>query len=321
MGADHARIVAEELPGAVLSAISDPDTDRARAVIAGRHDVDVTANPYELISREDVDAIIVASPDFTHAPLSLAAIQAGKPILCEKPLSQDPAECMTVMEAEEAAGRKFVQVGFMRRYERSYLEMIKARTAGALGRILMMHNFHRNVSNPAPDFTGAMAISNAAPHEFDIARHVMTTEYKAISAFQPKRSDGLVAPVMMVLETVDEQIVNIEINNNAAYGYDVRAELVGETASIAMHPVAYTRLDHGLKSAISYDEDWRGRYGDAYRLQNRDFVEFARTGTFPKVAASAWDGYVASKVAQVGIVALQSGQRTDIDLVKKPALY
>ena len=54
------------------------------------------------------------------------------------------------------------------------------------------------------------------------------------------------APVVMVLETVDGQLVNIEINNNAAYGYDVRAELIGEKGSVAMNNVAYTRLDSTL---------------------------------------------------------------------------
>ena len=51
----------------------------------------------------------------------------------------------------------------------------------------MMHNFHRNVETPAADFTGAMAITNSAPHEFDVVRYVLGTEYATISAFQPKR--------------------------------------------------------------------------------------------------------------------------------------
>ena len=63
----------------------------------------------------------------------------------------------------------------------------------------MMHNFHRNVETPNADFTGAMAITNSAPHEFDVVRHVLGTEYASISAYQPKtlrcaggsRGDGL----------------------------------------------------------------------------------------------------------------------------------
>ena len=98
--------------------------------------------------------------------------------------------------------------------------MKAALDGGALGRALMMHNFHRNVA--APDwFTGQMAISNSAPHEFDIARFVLGTEFAAVTAFQGE-STGPVAPVVMVLETTEGQLVNVEVNNNAAYGWERR---------------------------------------------------------------------------------------------------
>ena len=242
---------------------------------------DVSADPEETVARPDVDAVIVASPDFTHAPLSKACIAAGKKVLCEKPLSQSSAECLEVMEAEEKAGTPHVMLGFMRRYDQSYIEMKEALEQGLLGRALMMHNFHRNVETPAAGFTGAMAITNSAPHEFDVVRHVLGTEYTAISAHQPQRSDAVIAPVVMVLETSDAQLITVEVNNNAAYGYDVRAELVGEAGSIAINPVAFTRTDLKLASATRYDADWRGRYAEAYRRQNRDFVEFVPDRYFP----------------------------------------
>lgn len=320
MGADHAKIVAEDMPGAVLQVVCDMDAGRA-AKVAAAHGAEVATDPEVVIARPDVDAVIVASPDFTHTPLSLACIRAGKRVLCEKPLSQSSAECLTVMQAEQAAGARFVQLGFMRRYDEAYVQMKSALDQGRLGRALMMHNFHRNVATPASDFTGAMAISNSAPHEFDVVRHVLGTEYASISATQPKRSDALVAPVCMALETVDGQVVTIEINNNAAYGYDVRAELVGEAASIALNPVAYTRLDASLSTGTAYDPDWRSRYREAYVRQNRAFLRFVQTGVFPEIASSAWDGYASSIVAEAGVRALASGQKTPVTMIAKPELY
>jgi myo-inositol 2-dehydrogenase/D-chiro-inositol 1-dehydrogenase len=225
------------------------------------------------------------------------------------------------MQAEQAAGARFVQLGFMRRYDEAYVQMKAALDRGRLGRALMMHNFHRNVATPNADFTGAMAITNSAPHEFDVVRHVLHTEYAAISATQPKRSDKLVAPVCMTLETTDGQIVTIEINNNAAYGYDVRAELVGEAASIAINPVAFTRMDAGLSTGTAYDSDWRTRYREAYVRQNRAFLRFVQTGTFPEIASSAWDGYASSIVAEAGVRALASGQKTPVTMIARPELY
>jgi len=321
MGADHARIVTEEMQGASLQVVCDMDKVRARKVADAHGAADVASNPEAVIARADVDAVIVASPDVTHAPLSLACINAGKKVLCEKPLSQSPAECLSVMQAEQKLGRKFVQLGFMRRYDQSYVEMREAMENGTLGRALMMHNFHRNVETPASDFTGAMAITNSAPHEFDVVRHVLGTEYAWISAFQPKRSDRRVAPVFMVLETVDGQLVNIEINNNAAYGYDVRAELVGEQASISMSHVAYTRLERSLGVHTGYDVDWRTRYFDAYRRQNRAFLRFVDTDVFPEIASSCWDGYAAAVTAEAGVTALSSGQKHRVTMISKPEFY
>lgn len=321
MGADHARIVAQELPGTTLQVVCDMDGARAKSVAEEYGAVDVATDPEGTIARSDVDAVIIASPDFTHAPLSMACIAAGKRVLCEKPLSQSSDECLAVMQAEQAAGAKFIQLGFMRRYDQSYMDMRDAITSGRLGRPLMMHNFHRNVATPASDFTGAMAITNSAPHEFDVVRHVLGTEYVSIAAYQPRRSDDLVAPVVMVLETTDGQLVNIEINNNASYGYDVRAELVGEAGTIAMNNVAYSRFDSNLTNSTAYDADWRGRYAEAYRRQNRDFVRFVQTGDFPVIGSSAWDGYCSAMIAEAGVRALQSGTKQSVEMIQKPEFY
>ncbi|ESW92698.1 Gfo/Idh/MocA family oxidoreductase [Mesorhizobium sp. C280B] len=322
MGADHARIVAEELPGATLQVVCDASPERARTVAQEHGAGDVTTDPVATIRRGDVDAVVIASPDDTHAPLSLAAIEAGKPVLCEKPLSQDANECLHVIEAEVARGRRFVQLGFMRRFDPSYRDLKAILDDGSLGRAIMMHNFHRNVEAPA-NFTGQMAVTNSAPHEFDVARFVLSTDYKAISVFQPSvvHTTKTGAPVFMVLETDKGQLVNIEINNNAAYGYDVRGELVGEKGSVLLNAPVYTRRNDQLMAYERYAPDWRPRFAEAYRLQDKAFLEFVRSGVFPTVAADAWDGYCAARVAEAGVEALATGARVGIAMDAKPDLY
>ena len=321
MGADHAQIIAQELPGARLQVVCDMNATQAKSVADLYGAADVSSNPEVTIARDDVDAVIIASPDFTHAPLTQACIKAAKPVLCEKPLSQSSAECLAVMAAEQGAGSRRIMLGFMRRYDQSYLQMRQALRKGTLGRALMMHNFHRNVSIPYPEFTGAMAITNSAPHEFDIARFVLGSEYKSITAHQAWRSDNLLAPVVMVLETTEDQLVTIEINISAAYGYDVRSELVCESGGIATNNIAHTRVDMNLGSTISYDSDWRTRYHQAYVQQSRDFITFATTGKFPEIASSSWDGYCASIIAEIGVKALATGQRQVVAMIPKPDFY
>ena len=321
MGADHAQIIAQEISGASLQVVCDMDANQARSVADLYGAADVSGNPEVTIARDDVDAVIIASPDFTHAPLTQACIKAAKPVLCEKPLSQSSAECLEVMAAEQGAGSRRIMLGFMRRYDQSYLQMRQVLRKGTLGRALMMHNFHRNVSIPYPEFTGAMAITNSAPHEFDIARFVLGSEYKSITAHQARRSDDLLAPVVMVLETTEDQLVTIEINISAAYGYDVRAELVCEAGGITTNNIAHTRVDMNLGSTISYDSDWRTRYHQAYVQQSRDFITFATSGNFPEIASSSWDGYCASIIAETGVKALATEQKQVVAMIPKPDFY
>jgi myo-inositol 2-dehydrogenase / D-chiro-inositol 1-dehydrogenase len=321
MGGDHARIMAGDISGVTLQVVCDASEPRARAVADAFGAVDVATDAAAVIARADVDAVVIASPDATHAALSLACIAAGKPVLCEKPLSQSSAACLAVMEAEVASGRRYIQLGFMRRFDQSYGEMKAALAEGSIGRALMMHNFHRNVATPAADFTADMAITNSAPHEFDVARFVLGQEYTTITAFKPRRDGPLVGPVFMVLQTTVGQLVNIEVNNNAAYGYDIRAELVGETGSVAMTPVSYSRSDTALRSSTGYDSDWRGRYAEAYRRQAKAFVEFIRTGAFSPIAADAWDGYAAAVVAEAGVRALHQGHAEPVTMIAQPAFY
>jgi myo-inositol 2-dehydrogenase/D-chiro-inositol 1-dehydrogenase len=321
MGSDHARIVAEDLPGATLQVVCDADEGRARRLADALGAADVATDPNGVIARHDVDAVIVASPDPTHAPLSLACIADGKPVLCEKPLSQSSAECLSVIEAETKASRRFIQLGFMRRFDQSYAEMKAALDQGALGRALMMHNFHRNMETPAADFTADMAITNSAPHEFDVARFVLGSDYASIAAFRPCIRTERVGPVFMVLETAAGQLVNIEINNNAAYGYDVRGELVGEKGSVSLSAPTFTRRDLALHHLTDYARDWRPRYAEAYRRQNKAFLRFVHTGDFPAIAADSWDGYCAAVVAEAGVRALKEGRKMPVALASRPSLY
>jgi len=321
MGADHARIIAEDVPGAELQVVCDASEDRARLVAGSCGARHASTDPLAVIERDDVDAVIVASPDDTHAALTLKALELGKPVLCEKPLATTAEECLRVIEAEMKTGRRLVHLGFMRRFDPGYAEMKRALTDGALGRALVMHNFHRNVESPGTWFTGRMAISNSAPHEFDVARFVLDTDYRAVSVFQPTRADDLVAPVFIVLETTDGQLVNIEINNNAAYGYDVRGELIGETGTVLLNAPAATRLNAALRSSEAFSSDWRSRFAEAYRVQNRAWIRAIETGEPSRVAANAWDGYCAAVVAEAGVRALTEGRKVAIERNEMPDFY
>src|SRR3954447_23630174 len=132
MGTTHVRTLRSAVGGAQVAAIahSVPEAGRRLAAEAG---LDVAhTDPYALIEDPGVDAVIVASPGDTHDRLVLACVEAGKPVLCEKPLATTVSAARHVMEAEAALGRRLIQVGFMRRFDPGYAAL-EGRLSGWAG--------------------------------------------------------------------------------------------------------------------------------------------------------------------------------------------
>ena len=172
MGSEHARLFSRETPDAYLAGVFDADAARAQAAAAG---ATVFPDPRSLIASDRVGAVIIASPDVTHAELTLACLEAGKPVLCEKPLASSAADALRVVQAEAALKRRLIQVGYMRRFDPGYQEMKRIKDEGGVGATVLLHNVHRNVRAPEW-FTGPMAVTNSFVHEIDISRWLTGSE-------------------------------------------------------------------------------------------------------------------------------------------------
>jgi myo-inositol 2-dehydrogenase/D-chiro-inositol 1-dehydrogenase len=315
MGADHARTVARHIAGAHVAALSDVDQARAAAIGAEVGARRVLGDAFALIADPGVDAVLVASPDATHADLVLACLKAGKPVLCEKPLAASSEDCLRIVVAEKALGRTLVQVGFMRRFDPAYVAMKAALTGGTTGPALLFHCQHRNASAP-PWWESLMSITNAAVHEIDIARWLLGAE---IVRGQVHRSAGGGAfrdPMFIVLETNRGQLIDIEVFMNARYGYDVRGELVCEQGTVTLAAPVVTTLRQGGTESSPFAGDWRPRFADAYRLELQSWVRGIASGSYE--GAGAWDGYAATAIAEACVHALDAGTPVDIRLAAHP---
>jgi predicted dehydrogenase len=88
----------------------------------------------ELIARDDIDAVCIATPDHWHALITLAALQAGKDVYCEKPLTHNIREAMEVMRATRETGR-ILQTGSMQRSSSEFRVACELVRNGAIGRV------------------------------------------------------------------------------------------------------------------------------------------------------------------------------------------
>lgn len=289
MGGFHARLLAEEVSGARLAGVSDPDPARAHAAAHGAR---VFADGSSMIESDAVEAVLVAAPDAAHHPLVMAALGLGKPVLCEKPLASTPAQCHEIVEAD--GGRNLVSVGFMRRFDPTYRTIKEALDDRRIGTPLLAHCVHRNQA--APDwFDGPMIITNAMVHEIDICRWLLGAEYTEARLTRiGDAGDFLLAE----LSTDRGTVVSIEMFMNARYGYHVHAEIVGREGTVAMAEPAPTRLRHDGAMRAAYPPNWIERFAESYRLQNQAWIRACLGGKPCRDMATARDGLFATSYCQ-----------------------
>lgn len=121
MGHVHAQAV--RVAGGQVQAIAGRDPQRREAV-AGEMNIPQAMDPYELIDSSEIDLVHICTPNATHAEYALAAVAAGKHVICEKPLALSEAEAMRLDQAAQQAG-VVNAVPFVYRY---YASVREART-------------------------------------------------------------------------------------------------------------------------------------------------------------------------------------------------
>jgi myo-inositol 2-dehydrogenase/D-chiro-inositol 1-dehydrogenase len=321
MGGIHARLLTGAVHGADLVAVADADVARASALassVAGAA-VRVHGDPVGLVGDADVDAVLVASSDASHEAFVTACLEAGKPVLCEKPLAATAAAGLRLATAEAAGGRRLVQVGFMRRYDPGYLDLKAVLDGGLLGAPLVLHCVHRNPSVP-PDYTGDMLVTNTAVHEFDAIRWLLGQEIVSVGA-RVGRAGGrrLPEPQLLLLETEDGVLIDVEVNVHAGYGYDVRCEVVGESATAALAPPRTVEIRRDGSEGARIHDGFESRFEEAYRRELQAWVAGLASGR--TAGPSTWDGYVASAVAEACLESLAAGTPCDVRLAARPAFH
>lgn len=322
MGADHIRRIDQSISGARIAAAADPDAGRVEAAAAGIKGASLHTDPLAALDAPGVEAVLIASPGPAHEEALLAAFERGLPVLCEKPMTPDTAGALRVVAAETRLGRRLVQVGFMRRYDAEYLRLKALLDAGRLGRVLMLHCTHRNVSSPA-GFTSAMMIDSSVSHEIDASRWLLGQEITAVSVLRPQPSagapEGLLDPQLVLFETSGGAVVDVEIFVNCGFGYQVRCEAVGETGSarIGEGHTMVVEIEGSARQEIP--QDYLVRFADAYDREVQAWVDAARRGIVR--GPGAWDGYATAAVAEAGVRAQRIGARVPVQLDERPALY
>lgn len=331
MGGRHAANLVRYVPGARVVAVMDADPAHARAAAADCGGASIFEDGHALIRSDDVDAVVVATPDHTHAEFVMTCLDARKPVFCEKPLATRLPDAEAIVDAEQRIGRKLVQVGFMRRYDEQHQALKREVDAGTIGSPVLYRGWHRNMETGMYGVSNATFLLNSAIHDLDAMRWLLHAEFQSVYVRGVTTKPALSSPqdsaageaafdlLMLHVDLNGGRMGSVEVYVTAGYGYEVGVEVVGTrgTALIeAPHgPVVRRERWRGARVAA----DWLERFQQAYVTELQAWVAAVRAGSH--VGPDAWDGYASLAGAVAAIEAVGSGTPTAVPARRRPELY
>ena len=317
IGTIHAEDVVAH-PDSELVAVVD-EIPAAADRLAGRFGARV-ASAEAVFADPGIDAVLIASPNDTHAGLIERASTAGKAIFCEKPLDQDLARarlCLSRIQGRE--DRLFI--AFNRRFDPQF-HLLKDRVdAGEVGEVRLLTILSKD---PEPPPAGYVARSGGlfrdmTIHDFDMARYLLPEEPVGVSAagsclIDPAiRAAGDIDTAVVTLETASGRLAVITNSRRSGFGYDQRIEVLGTKGMLSAGNPLRSTVVAATQVGITYDrpfDSFLDRYRDSYRLEWAHFVQVAEGRVRPLV--SGRDGERALALADAALESLRRERRVEI---------
>ena len=260
----------------------------------------------EIIADDAINAVLIATSTDTHSDLIEAATQAGKAVMCEKPVDLSLERARACLKAVSATGRP-VMIGFNRRFDPSFAAIRDSLAAGQIGKaeLLSVTSF-----DPAPPPVEYIMVSGGMfrdmmIHDFDMTNFIMGETPVSISASGSCLVDpeigraGDIDTAVVTLSYADGKLAVIKNSRRAAYGYDQRLELLGADGLLqAQNMLENTVVKSTGQGVISAKPTYFfiERYMPAYKAEWAAFVAAVQEGN--DMPVSLQDGVQALAMAE-----------------------
>ena len=324
IGREHIKRLSGKLQGSIVTAVYDvfeESANKAAALVTGGK-VEVFTDIKAIAESLEVDALVVTSPGFAHKEAVLAAIKAGKPVFCEKPLCTTAADCKEVVDAEMASGKHLVQVGFMRRYDKGYNQVKDLLDSGEFGNPLVVKCTHRAIEVDE-SYSTAMAVTDTAIHEIDCLHWLLGDDWESVQVILGANTkfahSALKDPQVMVMKSKRGITVLLEVFVNCKFGYDINCEVVCEDGVIHMPAPSFPTIRKAGKLATNIETNWINRFIDSYDVELQDWLDHA--AKFEVAGPNSWDGYIAAVTADALVAAQSTGKIEKVALGDTPEFY
>lgn len=314
IGKVHAATIAAN-PKAQLVFVADA-MPKAAEDLAAKHGAKV-ASVDEIMKSKDVDAVLIGSPTGFHAEQIQAASNAGKAIMCEKPVSLNVKAIEETLKVVEK-NKSTLMIGFNRRFDPNFAEAERRIRAGAIGNIELVTVISRDPAPPPAEYVkGSGGIfADMMIHDFDLARFLMGEEFVVVNAMGAALVDkaigeaGDVDTAAVQMQTKSGKIAVITNSRRASYGYDQRFEVHGSKGMI--HPKNIHNSTVEVLGVDGYHSDpiqnfFLERYGAAYANELNTFIAAVESGNRdPK--PNGYDGLQAQKLAEAATESWKTGK-------------
>lgn len=321
IGRMHAENIAAH-PRTMLAGVYDVVSSVSNEV-ASRLGVPAFGSAEAVLASKNVDAVLIATSTPTHADLIEAAVAAGKPILCEKPIDLSLARVNAC--AERIRGTALpIMLGFVRRFDAGHRAVRDAVQGGTIGDLHQAMVISRDPGLAPVAYLEASGgiFRDMTIHDFDMARFILGEEVTSVYA----TGSRLVAPDLMerlgdydtidaILATASGKQCFISNSRRAAYGYDQRVEAFGSKGMAQSenirtnHMVLSTEAQTGSGAPLL--NFFIERYRDAFFAEIGAFVDAVETGTAPEVGFE--DGRLALVLAEAALKSVAEGRAVQIN--------
>ena len=305
-----------ETPGASLTAVSDIDAQRAEQIAGGAA---VTTDWRELLKRDDVDAIIVSTPPHLHVDMTVEALQAGKHVLCEKPLARNLEECQRMVDAATASGRQLA-TGFNYRFYPSILKASELLASGKIGKLDHIRSYtgysataHHQEWLHEFETMGGGALRDNGVHLIDLTCFFLgdVADVTGLSTNNVWQFDGCEDNGFALIRNRAGNIATLQASWTEWAGYRLKVEIYGDRGYIkaSCFPMI-TEIGWATERAgklqkkkfyfprtflFEHLKSYRWGVSESFKLEFKAFMDMAAGN--PSAIASGADGMLAIEVA------------------------
>ena len=327
LGRRHALNLAHRVPGATLAAACSPleaDLAWAREALPA---VRLYADYADLLADDSVDALWLVTPSALHAGQIVQALEAGKHVFCEKPLSLDVAECERVVSVARRHADRQVTIGFMRRFDPSYQDAYTKVQTGAIGRPFLVRSQTCDLNDPEGFFvrfapTSGGIFLDCTVHDIDVARWLLgkpraTRVYAAgaIALHEGLRESGDVDNGVAICEFEGGRLAMFYASRTMAHGNDTSSDVIGTAGALASGRLPRANRVEiydatGVRSACT--PTFFDRFEEAFLIEAQAFVTDVaarKRGDLQNASQGATleDALEATRIGQALRESLQSG--------------